>query len=284
LSASFDLMRRGFVPLMLISALQVFGLVIYTALAFRYADTLEALVTWAQEGRFARIRGEPVSIPAVPDDLWPVLILGGVLSTFVTILAFFGQLVVADALYRGRPVSATVALIAGFDRLPTLIGVVLIAVVALVPLVLSVFVAGVLGGLGIVLWALVVLVGGGYVWLRVLPILSVVAVEEEGPLGSIGRSWGLTRGNLLITFAVSLFAFLLSTIGGFIVGFALGIVAVVAGNAVIDVGSFVWTLIALSWTAVTSVVLLDELRRRNDPQAATALLPVPQPSTAPPPA
>ena len=98
-----------------------------------------------------------------------------------------------------------------------------------------------------------------------LGTLAVLAVEPEGPLGALGRTWHLTRGNLLITFGFTFVAGLLGSIATWIIGAAFLMLTPVLGLLLSNLGSLLVSLLVIPWSAASTMVLYGELRRRNDP-------------------
>ena len=99
---------------------------------------------------------------------------------------------------------------------------------------------------------------------------TVLATEDAGPFKSIGRAWDLTRRNAWFTFGFTFVAGFLGAILGAILGVVPQALQPTIGVVAAGALGFVVGLLLVPWTAVTSVVLLDELRRRNDPGSTPA--------------
>ncbi len=130
------------------------------------------------------------------------------------------------------------------------------------PLVAS---AAIMSGLAFFGGLLLFVLPGAYIWIRLTVTAQTAAIERQGWMPALRRSWGLTEGSLLhvLLFVICVFAI------GFLPGLAIG-------HALPDettVGSFLAGLavqvLVMSFTALATALLYFDLRaRRRDDATA----------------
>jgi hypothetical protein len=124
----------------------------------------------------------------------------------------------------------------------------------------------------VLLLSLILLVGGLFLFVRMLMCGPVASNEKVGPIAVLRRSWELTRGNWLRLFGF----FLLFTIAAIIVLMFVGIVAGLIGRLISEdlqpmtVGALITSLISQVAGAVISVIFSVMLARIYVQLAGTA--------------
>ncbi|WP_370290495.1 hypothetical protein [Nocardioides sp.] len=120
----------------------------------------------------------------------------------------------------------------GLALLVQLIPVLMIAIYVLLWFALIVLSPGTVA---LVLWgvitvpAFVALLVFVYTRLLYLPVPALMLEKEVGVLGSMGRSWHLTRGQFWRTFGIGILTVIIGSIAGQIIAIPLGIVAGIVG-------------------------------------------------------
>jgi hypothetical protein len=280
-SLTFGVLGRGLAVLVLLSVVQLMGIVLFVIAAVGYSDVFAALGAWNEAATIAQLTGEPVPpMPDVPGDFWAIVLVAVLVWTFVALMSFIAMVIVADDVIHGRAPSALGSLDAALGRVAPAIGVGLLWMLVFIPLALTLLIPLLLGPIGLLLWLLTFLIGGTYVGIRMIPIMPVLALEEAGPISAVGRAWQLTGRNVWLTFLFSLVMALLILILSLIVGAVAVVFTPVGGPIIGSLGSFLSSLLALPFSAVFSAVLYDELRRRHHPApvASGAALPSTEPA------
>ncbi len=195
--------------------------------------------------------------------------------------------------YRGERVSIMDALRRGFERLLSVLGanilVTLITVgVILVPF--AVLVAGALtigaspAGIALICGAVIALPFLAVLVLYLVIALSLYApaimMENKHAVDSLYRSWDLTKGHKWSIFATGLVVGILAAIIGGVAGF----VAVLSGNAIVEVVvTAIVAGITGSWYTVLAAVAYDLIVRAPAPQPwVPPYAPAPPPVVPPP--
>jgi hypothetical protein len=119
--------------------------------------------------------------------------------------------------------------------------------------------ADVMASVGIYVGLILIIVPGVILWLRWIVVAQAAAIEHEGPLAAMQRSWRLSAGHYRHIFVIALVLFALSA------GLTLGARAIPLGSASgiasVALGIVVETVIA-SFAALTLAVLYFDLRAR----------------------
>lgn len=150
------------------------------------------------------------------------------------LLMLLGNLVVT-LLVMVPGISVGEALSGGIRRLPTAIGAMFLVFTAVMAAALAIMVAASFGSLlfgadprSPVLVSqlfVLILIPAGVVWLRLLLLPTVTAVEPLGPAAAIRRAWDLARGNMLRFLGVWVILLFLSILLAMVEMFVVGSVA-----------------------------------------------------------
>lgn len=164
------------------------------------------------------------------------------LSAGLALVSAVAIAVAADALWQGRPIGVAGAFRGGLSALPRYLAVVIamglmVGGVVLVVAVVGVIVFAALGPIALVVAVLAGLVGTlalGYLSARLALLAPVVVLERNGVIGSIVRSWDISRHHVialfLLTITISLCAALPLWGGALFAGFVTN--PLIAGIAV----------------------------------------------------
>jgi len=157
-------------------------------------------------------------------------------------MMFLGQATVLFGAFQdmlGRPVRILPSLGVGLARIFPVIGMFVVQL------------AGILLGFALLVIPGIVL---GLAWSVALP---ACVVEKLGPIGSLKRSWTLTKGHRWKLFAI----YISYGVGGMLANGAVNGVLNATGEPLASAtGSFVWEALYLAYAAILSVVVYRDLR------------------------
>nr|WP_047169968.1 hypothetical protein [Sphingomonas sp. Y57] len=161
------------------------------------------------------------------------------------LLMLLGNLAVS-LLVLAPGISVGEALAAALRRLPTALGAMLLLGVAVLAVMLAIVVAATLGAITFkadprspVLASqllVLIMIPIGLLWLRLLLLPTVIAVEPRGAIDAIRRAWQLGRNNALRLFGVWLLLLFLSIVLAVIEMFVVGSLSELLKLAIGDTG------------------------------------------------
>jgi len=152
-----------------------------------------------------------------------VLLGVGLLGAVLSGIGALAMIVAADRMWQAQPTGVIDALRGALRATPRAIAlwilvvlvVVAIAAVASVAAMILVGAADTLGLLGFTALAGAAVVGIVFVAVRLTPILVVLVAERTGVLGSVSRTWQLTRGHAIMLFVTGFVVALCSSLGSY---------------------------------------------------------------------
>lgn len=175
------------------------------------------------------------------DPSFTALVAGGGIGVIQFILSNFAQAIVIFAAFqdlRGRPVSAAESLQQGLAR------------------VFPAILAAILTVLLVVVGAMFCLVPGLVAWAAMSVVLPACVVERMGPIESMSRSADLTSGHRWPIALVALVWLIIAVV----VSGLIGAIVPDANLMAAQILSWVWQVIAGSFTAVYTAILYHDLR------------------------
>lgn len=186
---------------------------------------------------------------AVYAENWPVLLA-------VVVLQFIGSMSLFALLTdRGNPTVGE-ALGTGMKSIPSYIAAQLLTVLgASLAIGIPLGVVSAMGGAAVsVLAVLVALILIAYVAIKLSLIGPVIAIEgQRNPIGAIGRSWQLTKGNSLRILLFIALLMLVIVIISALVGGIVGLVLAAVGGSVATIGN---AIVGAVLNAILTVVFL----------------------------
>jgi hypothetical protein len=134
------------------------------------------------------------------------------LSAGLSLVSAIAIAVAADALWQGRPIGVAGAFRGGLSAFPRYLAVVIVmglmvGGVALIVAVVGVIVFAALGPIALVVAVLAGLVGAlalAYLYARLALLAPVVVLERNGVIGSIVRSWDISRHHVIVLFLLTI--------------------------------------------------------------------------------
>ncbi len=136
---------------------------------------------------------------------------------------------------------------------------------AVLPVVAS---AAIMSGLAFFGGVLLLILPGVYIYFRLAVTAQTAAIEREGWLPALRRSWGLTEGSLLHVFFFVVCIYLISTMPGLLIDRAFPDENTV-GSFLIGVA---FQVIVISFTALATALLYFDLRARRRLMASAYLM------------
>jgi len=295
LSGLFDVWTKNFLPFF----------VVYLALGAA-TGALSVLVSFAifrtvyLGGGFAGVPA--TTIPAVNLGLLLLYVISTfVVSVILTSIVTGAMTEYAVRRYRGEPMTVEHALRRGLERFLSilganlLLGLIILGLVTLpFLLILVALVAGVSGGTGVIL-----LLCGGLILFVVLGVFAVflyvslslyapaIMMENASAVGSLSRSWQMTRGHRWSLFAAILVTSLLAGVISAAISLPLSLTSLL-GEPIVSafvsiVSSALVTALVGPWIVILVAVAYELIVRRPAPFFGAAPPYVPGPGVAPPP-
>lgn len=213
-SESFALLRSRFVPMLVISIL--YYVLLVAMFAIFGASMFGSMMTMGMNAG-----ANPAAVPAGFGI--------GLLLFYLVLysLGFFQQAALVRLCSDRHEPNLGDAISTGVRSVPTLLGAAVLLIVGLIAVMILLSIVGAAVAFGArspglsFIVALLMVVGMGYMGMRLSMLLPAVAIEEErNPITAIGRSWGMTRGNALKLFLLFLGVFLIMGVIGLVLFFA----------------------------------------------------------------
>ena len=231
IDASFQLLRNNYVPLVTLSVAAQLPVLAFRIIFLRF----------------------PMGANATPEEVMRALSSYGLLMFGLIILLVVAQntvMVAASQIYLGEPMDAGASVRRSVGRFLWLVG----SSILVLPIVMLAF--------------LLFIIPGIYVGCRLIPLTTVVLLEDRGPWESIRRTWALGGGRVWHIFVASFFGgliyFAIALVGTLLITALAMMLPVIKDPNVDAVFSTAIGALAYPMIVVVSVVLYYDLRIRHE--------------------